>query len=101
MFFPLEQERICYFRLTGTECSDRAAGYSYLRNVITEIVEERRDRDAGGSVQAVGEVVRRVRGAGFELLPTRTGMEDVFINSYHNLKFEGIPVLRQGTFFIF
>ncbi len=43
---------------------DRAAGYSYLRNVITEIVEERRDRDAGGSVQAVGEVVRRVRGEG-------------------------------------
>ncbi len=64
VFFPLEQERICYFRLTGTECSDRAAGYSYLRNVITEIVEERRDRDAGGSVQAVGEVVRRVRGEG-------------------------------------
>ena len=47
MFFPLEQERIRYFRLTGTECSDRAAGYSYLRNVITEIVEEGRDRDAG------------------------------------------------------
>ena len=64
MFFPLEQERIRYFRLTGTECSDRAAGYSYLRNVITEIVEEGRDRDAGGSVRAVGEVVRRVRGEG-------------------------------------
>ena len=105
MFLTLEQERIRYFRLTGTECSDRAAGYSYLRNVITEIVEEGRDRDAGGSVRAVGEVVRRyvekVKRAGCELLPTRMGMEDVFINSYHNLKFEGIPVLGQGTFFIF
>lgn len=45
--------------------------------------------------------VEKVKRAGFELLLTRTGMEDVFINSYHNLKFEGIPVLRQGTFFIF
>lgn len=45
--------------------------------------------------------VEKVKRAGCELLPTRTGMEDVFINSYHNLKFEGIPVLGQGTFFIF
>ncbi len=45
--------------------------------------------------------VEKVKRAGFELLPTRMGMEDVFINSYHNLKFEGIPVLGQGTFFIF
>ena len=64
VLFPLEQERVRYFRLTGTECPDRAAGYSYLRNVVTEIVEEGRDRDAGGSVRAVGEVVRRVRGEG-------------------------------------
>ena len=45
--------------------------------------------------------VEKVKRAGCELLPTRMGMEDVFINSYHNLKFEGIPVLGQGTFFIF
>ena len=45
--------------------------------------------------------VEKVKRAGCELLPTRMGMEDVFINFYHNLKFEGIPVLGQGTFFIF
>lgn len=45
--------------------------------------------------------VEKVKRAGFKLLPTRTGMEDVFINSYHNLKFEGIPVLGQGTFLFF
>ena len=45
--------------------------------------------------------MEKVKRAGCELLPTRMGMEDVFINSYHNLKFEGIPVLGQGTFFIF
>ena len=64
MLFPLEQERVRYFRLTGTECPDRAAGYSYLRNVVTEIVEEGRDRDVGGSVRAVGAVVRGVSGEG-------------------------------------
>lgn len=45
--------------------------------------------------------VEKVKRAGCELLPTRMGMEDVFINSYHNLKFEGIPVLGQGYLFYF
>ena len=39
--------------------------------------------------------VEKVKRAGCELLPTRMGMEDVFSNSYHYLKFDGIPVLGQ------
>ena len=104
MLFPLEQERVRYFRLTGTECPDRAAIHicemslqkSSRKGVIVMLAEvfERLERLFEGYVE-------KVKRAGCELLPTRMGMEDVFINSYHNLKFEGIPVLGQGTFFIF
>ena len=69
-------------------------GYAIFASLGRNVRIERLERSFEGYVE-------KVKRAGFKLLPTRTGMEDVFINSYHNLKFEGIPVLGQGTFFIF
>lgn len=52
---------------------------SSRKGVIVMLAEvfERLERSFEGYVE-------KVKRAGFKLLPTRTGMEDVFINSYHN-----------------
>ena len=58
MLFPLEQERIRHFCLVGPKCPDREIGYSYLLDVVAEIVEEGRDSGTDGSVRTTGEVVQ-------------------------------------------
>lgn len=52
-------------------------------------------------VRLFKEYKEKMKRVSRELLPVRAGVEDAFNNSYHNLNIEGIPVLGQGTFFVF
>ncbi|MFR7810616.1 MAG: hypothetical protein ACLU4N_15840 [Butyricimonas faecihominis] len=76
MFFPLNRKgRYAIFASLGRNVRS-AAGYSYLRNVITEIVEEGvivMLAEAFRAVERSFEGTEKVKRAGFKLLPTRTG----------------------------